>query len=125
MIIGHLNINSIENKIDALSLILKDKLDIIVIGETTLDDTFPENQLVITSFKKLYRLDRNRHRGGVMIYVREDIPNKLLTKQHFSKYIEAIFVEINLRKLILILVGTYHSTHPEYGTTDNAQTELL
>ena len=71
-------------------------MDIIVIGETKLDDTFPDNQFVISGFKKPYRLDRNRHGGGVMLYVREDIPSKILTKQKFSKNIEAIFVEINL-----------------------------
>ena len=85
VIIGHLNINSIANKIDALSLITKDKLDIIVIGETKLDDTFPDNQFVISGFKKPDRLDRNRHGGGVMLYVREDIPSKILTKHNFSK----------------------------------------
>ena len=33
--------------------------------------------------------------------------------------IEALFVEINLRKCKFLLVGTYHSTHPDYGTSDN------
>ena len=113
-----MNINSLANKFDALSLIVKDKLDIIVVGETKLDDTFPENQFVINGFKKPYRLDRNRHGGGVMLYVREDIPSKLLTKHNFSKNIEAVFVEINLRKSKFLLVCTYHSTHPEYGATD-------
>ena len=31
---------------------------------------------------------------------------------------EALFIEINLRKNNFLLVGTYHSTHPEYGTRD-------
>ena len=29
-----------------------------------------------------------------------------------------MFVEINLRKTKLLLFGTYHSTHPEYGVND-------
>ena len=29
-----------------------------------------------------------------------------------------MFIELNLRKSKLLLVGTYHSTHPEYGTND-------
>ena len=32
---------------------------------------------------------------------------------------EAILVEINLRKSKLLLIGTYHSTNKEYGTTDS------
>ena len=60
-----------------------------------------------------------------MIYVREDIPSKILTKHNFSKNIEAIFVEVNLWKFKLLLVSTYHFTHPKYGTTDNDYFEQM
>ena len=60
-----------------------------------------------------------------MLYVREGIPSKILTKHNFSKNIEAIFVEINLWKFKLLLAGTYHSTHPEYGTTDSDYFEQM
>ena len=80
--------------------------DLCVIGETKLDDIFPENQFIIGGFKKPYRLDRNRHGGGVMLDVREDIPSKILTKHKLSKTIEAIFVEIYLQKTKFLVVGT-------------------
>ena len=118
IIIGHLNINSLANKFDALNVIIKDQVDVLVLVETKLDDIFPENQFCIEGFSKPYRLDRNRNGGGVMIYVRKDIPSRELKKHNFSKNIEAIFLEINLRKSKLLLVGTYHSTHPLYGTSD-------
>ena len=76
MVIGHLNINSLHNKFDALSFIIKDKLDILIIGETKLDYSFSEKQFIINGFTKPYRLDRNRNGGGVMVYVRADIPSK-------------------------------------------------
>ena len=113
-----MNINSLTNKFEAFSYIIKDKLDIIIVGETKLDESFTENQFIINGFKKPYRLDRNRNGGGVMIYVREDIPSKELKKHKFSKNIEAIIVEINLRKNKFLLVGTYHSKHQDYGTSD-------
>ena len=116
LVIGHLNINALANKFDALSLIIKDRLDILVLVETKLDDSFPEGQFHIDGFSTPYRLDRNCNGGGVMIYVRKDIPSKELKNHKFSKNIEAIFVEINLRKSKFLLVGTYHSTHPLYGT---------
>ena len=53
-----------------------------------------------------------------MIYVREDIPCDILMKHSTPKNIEAIFLEINLRKNRLLLVGTYHSTNKEHGETD-------
>ena len=117
LVIGHLNINSLANKFDALTVMIKDKIDILVLVETKLENTFPENQFCIEGFGKPYRLDRNRNGGGVMVYVRKDIPSKELKKHTFSKNIEAIFLEINLRKSKLLLVGTYHSTHL-YGTSD-------
>ena len=52
-----------------------------------------------------------------MIYVREDIPSKLLNKYTFTEAIEGIFVEINLRKTKLLLFGSYRSDHPTLGVS--------
>ena len=118
VIIGQLNINSLGNKHHALVELLRGNLDILVITETKLDGTFPEKQFYIPGYKKPFRKDRNKNGGGVMIYVREDIPSDILMKHRIDENIEAIFVEINLRKNKLLLVGTYHSTNAKYGTTD-------
>ena len=53
-----------------------------------------------------------------MIYIRKDIPSKELKNHNFTKNVEAIFVEVNMRKSKLLLCGSYHSTHALYGTTD-------
>ena len=53
-----------------------------------------------------------------MIYVREDIPCDILLKHNMPRNVEAILVEINLRKNKLLLVGTYHSKNPKYGASD-------
>ena len=42
----------------------------------------------------------------------------LLYKHNIPENIEAIFIEINLRKNKFLLVGMYHSTNAEYGTSD-------
>jgi len=54
------------------------------------------------------RLDRNRHGGGILIYIREDIPSKELTKHTFNDDIEGIFFELNFNKYKLLVLGTYH-----------------
>ena len=54
-----------------------------------------------------HRLDRNRNGGGVIIYVRDDIPSKVLRKHFFPNDIEGIFVEMNFRKSKWLLYGTY------------------
>ena len=41
---GHLSIKSIRNKFDALSVIVKTNVDILMISETKLDDLLPKVQ---------------------------------------------------------------------------------
>ena len=53
-------------------------------------------------------MDRNSHGGGVMIFVRDDIPCKQLKRHTIPGDIEGIFVEINLRKTKWLLFGSYH-----------------
>ena len=50
IIIGHININFIENKFEALVAFVKDKVDIIVISETKIDDSFPKNQFLMEGY---------------------------------------------------------------------------
>ena len=53
-------------------------------------------------------MDRDRNGGGILMYVREDIPSKKLDRHNFLGDIEGLFLEINLRKSKWILFGTYH-----------------
>ena len=46
--------------------------------------------------------------GGVMIFVKEDIPSKPLTKHNFRSDAEGLFVWRNFRKSKWLLLGTYH-----------------
>ena len=118
VIIGTLNINSLPSKFDQLKLVIGNYLDILVVQETKLDPSFSTEQFLISGYTKPYRIDRNRNRVGVIIYVREDIPSIQLKKHNFTKNIEGLFVEVNLRKTKLLFFGTYHSTHPKYGLSD-------
>ena len=49
-------------------------------------------------FSLPYTLDRNRNGRGVMIFVKEDIQSKVLTKHNFSYDAEDIFVDLNFKK---------------------------
>ena len=97
IIIAYLNINPIRNKFEMLKEVVGNKIDILLISETKLDDTFPLNQFILEGFTPPYRLDRTTHGGGLMLFVREDIPYKLLSNKDQSDNVENVFVEINLR----------------------------
>ena len=107
IIVGHLNINSLRNKFEALQFIINRNLDIILLSETKLDDSFPSAQFMLKNFGILYRLDRNSNGGGLLLYVREDIPSKFL-KVKSDCNIESICVEVNLRKRKWFINGSYN-----------------
>ena len=90
-----------------------------MISETKLDDSFPSAQFLIKAFSAPNSFDRNSKGGGLLLYIREDIPSKILT--YSSKCdIETHLVETNLRKRKWLLNGSYSpnksqiSHHPEY-----------
>ena len=72
IILGHLNINSIR-KIFILAEIIVKAFDLFLISESKLDNTFPMNQFHIFGFK-VFRRDRNRFGGGLILYINENIP---------------------------------------------------
>ena len=96
------------NKFDQLKLIIQDKIDILILTETELDSNFQTSEFCIEGYSKPYRRDRNRNGGGILIYVREDIPSKELLKFKFPSDIEEIYIEMNLRKTKWLFLGTYH-----------------
>ena len=99
LIIGHLNINSLRNKIEAPKSVINGNIDILVITETKIDQSFPICQFFIEGYSPPFRLDRDVNGGGVIIYVKEDIPVKLLKDHATPKNVEGIFLEINLKHI--------------------------
>ena len=71
MIIGHLNINSIGNKFEMLSVSVEKYVDILMLSQTNLDSTFPSIQFLINGFSVSHRLDRYSKDGGILLYVRD------------------------------------------------------
>ena len=58
---------------DEISILIQgNKIDVIVINETKLDEKIAYDTIAIDDFI-LKRLDRNRHCGGVTIYIRETL----------------------------------------------------
>ena len=106
--IGNLNINSLPIKFAQLQEIVLKYGDTLILTENKLDDSFPTSQFIVDGFSMPYQQDRNRNGGGIMIYIRDDIPSKLLLKHVFPDDIEGLFVELNFRKSKWLLIGAYH-----------------
>ena len=106
-IIRNININSLPNKFEQLKELVIKHIDVLVITETK-NDSFSTSQVLMKGFAEPFRLDRNRNGGGVMIYIRDDIPSRLLLKHVFPSDIEGLYIELNFRKCKWLLFGTYH-----------------
>ena len=87
VIIGHININSFRNKFELILSFINYNLDILVISETKIDDTFPDSQFLIEGFSVPCRLDRADKGGGILPYIREDIPSKRIKMSHLTSEI--------------------------------------
>ena len=97
IIIGQLNTNSIRSKFEELTYIIENAIDIFLISETKLNDTFPEGQFHINGFSRPYRLDRTDKGGGIILFIREHIPSKRVNLEFLPK-IGGIATEVNLKK---------------------------
>ena len=118
LICAHLNINSIRNKFESLTNIIKDRIDILMISETKLDLSFPKGQFQLHGYSEPYRLDRNGYGGGILFYIREDIPSKIIESK---MKIEGFFVELNLRRKKWLLCCSYN---PKYSQISHHLEEI-
>ena len=75
LVISHLNFNSIINNFEPLKNIIKGNIDILVLTETKIDESFPNQEFRLDGYTSI-RLDRDILGGGVLVYVREDIPHR-------------------------------------------------
>ena len=90
LIIEHLDINSLRNKFELLTHQIKDSIDILMISETKLDESFPTSQFFMKGFSSPHCLDRNCSGDGILLYIREDIPSKFLSIERNMS--EALFL---------------------------------
>ena len=55
----------------------------------------PEALFEIDGFATPYRVDRDCHGEGILVYIRQDIPSKLLINLKISENLEGVFVKLN------------------------------
>ena len=66
-----------------------------MISASKLHESFPSMQLNIDG-NNIFRSDRNEKGGGILMYVRDDIPCKLISMRNST--IESFFIKLELRK---------------------------
>ena len=135
IILDHLNNDSIRNKCGLLVDQIKGNVDIIVISETKLDESFPNVQFKIPGYALPYRLDCSQFGGGIMVSVKDyrKFSNDKFLENLISRLsAENIRVDCNsMEKVLQICIKTldklpphkknYYANLNEKDLTDNKQ----
>ena len=123
-IVVHCNIDSIltEGRLEQLSDVCQSmNVDCLVITESKLDDSIPNNLLKIVNFHDPLRRDRNRNGGGCLVYVAEHLTFTQITKSQSKKY-EHLWVDINCNYKIYSINAFYR---PSTDNTVDKYEEFL
>ena len=108
LIFGTLNINSIRNKFQCLKHVLSENLvDVLTICESKLDESFPKAQFHVDGFS-VFRQDSSATSGGVMVYIRNDIPCRRRHEFELECHEnQSICLELSIRKEKWFLLSNY------------------
>ena len=107
VIFSYLNVNSIRNKFEDLKVMVTPFIDIFCVAETKIDSSFQTSQFELDGFHKPFRLDVSASSGGILTYIKSNLPSRELTDFTFPETIQAMCIEINLRKEKWLLVPIY------------------
>lgn len=102
----HLNINSILNNLFEVDEPLhSNQFDLFLVRETKLDDTISNSFYINNNYLKI-RVDRNRHGGGLLIFIKSSL---IVTSTKFLKDIELIYFQLNIDQQHYNFVYSYKS----------------
>ena len=107
--IAHININSItaENKIDELQQFTeRNNVKILAASETKLDDKIAKSLYTLEGFHTPLTRHRDRHGGGVAIYVHKSLPYQRLTQLEVGNE-EWIWSKIKTKQFTLLICCVY------------------
>ena len=102
---------------------IKGNINVLLVPETKIDDSFPIENFLIDLFSLLYRLDRNSNGGGLMLFVREDISWNLVEAE--AKPIEGFYIELSLRNEKWLLNCSYNPYKNNIGNHLKALSDFL
>ena len=106
VILGHLNVNSLRSKIEAVEELMRNNIDISLFSETKLNEAFPNQQFKISGYKMFGR-DRNKYGGGIMFYINENIPCKTVNVEGLPNDCVGTLIELSIKSRKWLCIGLY------------------
>ena len=94
MIFSYLDINSIWNKMDSLLEEVMENVDILPMGETKIDESFPTAQFHLVGYHGTYQLNKSPKNGRILVNVKFSIPSRKLIFPYLPFKAQAIPFEL-------------------------------
>ena len=105
-----------RNKIVALKEFMWKKVGICVCSERKIDQTFPDQEYRVHHYK-LCRSCRNKHGGGVIFYINENLPCKVVGLEEVPNDCEMILIEVSIKNRKSLSIGLYKSPLQNVSTS--------
>ena len=104
LVITQSNISSLRNKFATLSSMIKDNINVLIISKTEIDSSFPTAQFHVDDYI-IYRRHRNENGGGLLLFVKDDVPSTFLK---IDPNFEAFYADLNIMKNKSLLCCSYN-----------------
>ena len=112
ILLMHLNINSLQNKVEEVGLLIKEtKAQVFFLTETKIDSTYPDSQFALSGYN-IFRNDRKKGGGGVMAYISDTLPSKRLGLPRKFTTIEPLVIQSKFGRHDVLIVGIYRPPRP-------------
>ena len=120
--IVHYNVQSLLLKVDQVQIELS-HFDVIALSETWLSPSTTDEVISFPTFQKPYRKDRQDHYGGVIVYVKQNIPCK---RRHDLEIngIECIWLELKLKSKTVLFSVIYRPPNSTSDVTNDIERSI-
>ena len=113
--IAHLNAVSLPKHRDEINRIINStKLDIIGISETNVKKQTPMDVIKIPDYNFFHKNRDHKERGGVGIYVRDNLPARYLHINYEQTQPELVIIEVEINKIKVVIAVMYKSPSTSY-----------
>lgn len=122
-IIATYNINSLQRKfLEVKEWLSQQVFDMLTIQETKIDRTYPNSQFQAESYR-LCRNDRIKGRGGILVYVRDNIA--AVRKRKSGQSLECILLDVYLNNKHIVILCAYKPPSVDKATFSKELSTML